>query len=1139
MTKKRTISWLLTLAMLVTIIPGTMLTASAANRTAQTTTVNQTAEAVGDVFEPLSAYGEKVTFIVEVEGDPLAVKYGVEAVSDTEKTEEILIQQEKVMTSIHNEIDNTAKKGFVYTAVFNGFSMEGTIDQLEEIKALDGVKNVYISSEVQIIEPVEEPEVTPMIDCAEEMTGVTAAHDSGYTGKGTVIAIIDTGCDTSHDFFKAAPENPRYSISDIDNLVKTRPLNADAASGNQVYKNEKIPYAYNYTDKTADTYVISEPHGTHVAGIAAGKNGVAPDGSLFSGVAPDAQLLILCCSAGDGMLSDDAILAALNDAVLLEADVVNMSFGSTYIDVLCEDIFKEALSNCREAGISLLASNGNASRGYNYMEPATERPDYGTNGTPAGEPSVTAVASVNNSKQWYKYITLEAPDGIVYEANTSNDADSLKSAFNSLEEGEYLEYVDCGLGYPEDFSDVTGKLALIKRGELTYTDKAKNAKAAGAVGILVYNYIDESMSMTELGMPAASLPESVGLQLLARTDKSLRYKDEGTKRTETLNPAMIAYDSSWGVDSTLELKPEISAPGGKIYSSVLDNKYATYSGTSMAAPHMSGVAALSREYYATNPFISAFNGKTGSEKTDLIENLAMNSASIIRQKNDVAYSPRLQGAGLVNMEGILKSRVLLKGDSGKAKLSLGDDLEDTLNLAFDITNIDEGDITFDKITVEVLTDGYKEGTEGTEGYLVSDSVAIEPLSVKMPESVTVPSGDTVKFEAEVKLDDEFLANNEKIFTNGFYIDGYVILESKSDSTLKASLPFTGFYGDWGASPIFDSTVYDEEGSYLVDSPENGITGTFLATTYSWGSVALGRNPFFGGDFDKKHISYSTNGRGKLGLIMNNFRAVKDFTYSIVDSDGNTVVSNKFTAPLAKFISYLCNFPYNKISELEEGEYSIVAKATVLGDTDRTDELRIPFTVDNSYPEILSAVYDEEEKTVTVKAKENHYISAVYIGYTVDSKSMFEEIQVFDDDYAQDGSVTKVFDVSMIPDISDAVIGCVDFALNETYYDIDYFMDKIGAELVGSERLKAMTQAEFNIRNNTSEDVSADFVLAFYDDDDRLITTNMIDCKIGANDEEELLYAFLENTQDAAYVKLFVWDFAQQKPIDKLKQFTLD
>ena len=1134
MKNKGLLVWFLTIAMVLTLISGSMTTANAAHGTAEVIISNRADDSNASYASVLKDE-ETVTFIVEVEGEPLAAEYGLVAASDAEKTKQILAGQQKVMSSINKKIDTTAQKGFVYTAVFNGFTVEGTVNQMEEIKAIDGVKNVYISAEIPIIEPVYSTEVVPMLDSADEISGVNTAYDSGYSGEGTVIAVVDIGCDTAHDFFKTAPSNPRYSEEDIDNIVKTMPLNAVASSSNRVYKNAKIPYAYNYYNDSADTYYHSQLHGTHVAGIAAGKDGVAPDGTLFSGAAPDAQLLILSCGAEGGNLRLDAILAALNDAILLEADVINMSFGSDYTDVMCDTVFNEVLKKCREAGVSVIGANGNASRGYNDITPNTNRPDYGTNGTPASESLVTAVASVNNGSSWYEFVGIEAPDGIVYEAYPVNETDSFEGAFASLTEDEYLEYIDCGLGNPEEFQNVSGKLALVKRGDLTFAQKAENAKEAGAVGMLLYNYDEEIITTVELVIPAVILPLSEGTKLLAREDKRLRYTGKELKKKVTSSPSTISDFSSWGVSSTLELKPEIAAPGGSIYSAAPDNEYATRNGTSMAAPYISGITALTRQYYRTNPFIEEFNGKTGLELTYLIENLAMNSASVLRQENGVAYSPRVQGAGLVNMEGILNSRVLITGDSGKAKLSLGDDIEDTLNLEFDITNIDEADITFDKISVEVLTDGYIE-ENGIN--LVSDSVAVKTVSVTMPQSVTVLSGETVAFKAEVKLDTGFLAENSKIFTNGFYIDGYVILENEADSTLRASVPFTGFYGDWGLAPIFDDTIYDENSSYFKDWTAEYETGTFLEAQYDWGMVTLGRNPFYPEIVDEKYIAFSQNTAPGLGIIMTNFRAAKEVAYSIIDSEGTVILSKESDDMYSKFISIENGFSSEELSVLEEGQYSILAEATVIGDTQTSDELSIPFTIDNSFPEILSAAYDENEKTLTVTAKENHYFSAFYVSYPGTTEQQYKFMNVSDGDYAEDGTVTMVIDVSMIDDISEVQVGCIDYALNETYYDMDYFLHKVGAELTGIEQLESMTQVEFNLRNNTSEEVSADFVIAFYDDSEQFIAMNMKNFKIGADSEEELTYGFFGNTQNAAYVKLFVWNFDDLKPLDKLKYFAL-
>lgn len=85
----------------------------------------------------------------------------------------------------------------------------------------------------------------------------------------------------------------------------------------------------------------------------------------------------------------------------------------------------------------------------------------------------------------------------------------------------------------------------------------------------------------------------------------------------------------------------------------------------MASPHMAGIYALEGEHYSTNPYLDEYNSLTGADKVNLLENLAMTSAKIIHSDDGVAYSPRVQGAGMVNIENLLKSKVLIKGDGEK------------------------------------------------------------------------------------------------------------------------------------------------------------------------------------------------------------------------------------------------------------------------------------------------------------------------------------------------------------------------------------------------------------------------------------------------------------------------------------------
>ena len=1085
-----------------------------------------------------SVKNEEVTLIVEVEGEPLAIQSSLSAYSaalTTKSTSKILKNQQKVFSRIQSTVDLTVEKGFVYTSVFNGFTVDTTIDKLDEIKAVDGVKNVYIAKDLKVNTIKNDNTLMPLLDNAGTITGADYAYDFGYKGEGSVIAIIDIGFDTSHDFFKSEPINPRYTKDDIDELLQTLPLNSGVKSSNQVYKNAKIPYAYNYTENSSDTYIQNQSHGTRVAGIAAGKNGITHEGIVFSGVAPEAQLLALSCATSNGYIDMEVSLAAINDAVLLGADVINMSFGVNYADVLYEEFYRQIFENCLNAGVALVGGSGNEWRGFNNITPYTDMPDYGTIGAPASTSMVTAVASVNNLSYKFKTTELEAYDGTVFYAYPAHDNDDIYNLFSTYEGGTYIEYVDCGLGYSEQIGDVSGKLALVKRGELSFAEKVENAKNAGAVGILIYNNTDGIFKPAEIGFPCAVFTLEQGNLLLNQVDKSLRFNASYLKNENNTDAGLISDYSSWGITSSLDIKPDISAPGRDIYSSVPDNQYASSDGTSMATPYISGITALARQYYKTNPYLSQYNKKTGKDLVELIENIMMNSAKVARQTNGVPYSPRVQGAGTVDAEGILNTQVLIKGDKGKSKISLGDDLSDTLNIEFDITNIGENAIVFDKISAQVLTDGYvKSGNK----FYVDKSVEVPVISVDMPEYIEVQSSQTQSFTAELKLDIEFLQKNAEIFTNGFYLEGYVFLENTSNSSKNVSIPFMGFYGDWGKAPVFDNTIYNTDGQYFNSNVLDGELGTYLATEFEWGTYPLGINPIFDMPAQEKYIAYSVYSQSPLGFVLTSFRAYENPVITVTDARGNDIIITEYEGMLAKYYTDALYIDYEQLENLSEGNYIISIKAKTAGPTETTDEISVPFTVDNSYPDIISAEYDENNKTITVKAKDNHYFSAFYIGYPYNGDYEYDYYEVLDSDYTNDGTVTKVIDASRAENIYDAEIGCIDYAFNEVYYKMDYFMHNIGVEIINIEQLNNMTLAEFNVQNNTGDDLSANFIIAFYDEGNNLIATNINNFALGAGLEDEISFSFFENTQNASYIKLFVWDIDVLKPLDVFKQFAL-
>lgn len=194
----------------------------------------------------------------------------------------------------------------------------------------------------------------------------------------------------------------------------------------------------------------------------------------------------------------------------------------------------------------------------------------------------------------------------------------------------------------------------------------------------------------------------------------------------------MADTSSWGVNHTLELKPEITAPGGSIYSSVNDDKYDTMSGTSMAAPHLSGAAAVLKQYMREHP--EKYGDVADNAMTvRLMESLMMSTADVMMwdAEKQIPYSPRYQGAGLVNVKAASETPVILLGDTytingseqRKSKLSLGE-VGSGITLTFTAKNLTDSNVTYNDISIVVATDnadGNGNITDGAKKYRLTRS----------------------------------------------------------------------------------------------------------------------------------------------------------------------------------------------------------------------------------------------------------------------------------------------------------------------------------------------------------------------------------------------------------------------------------
>lgn len=604
-----------------------------------------------------------------------------------------------------------------YSVALNGFAMEAPYGALEAIRALDSVQAAFVAPTYSLPEDMSSQlsnTASPAMYATQYGFGTLQAWNAmGYTGEGMRIAIIDTGLDLDHPSFAAAPPSPSLTQAEIEsvmgNLNATELYNASSSvklTANRLYRSEKVPFGFNYVDETLDITHDNDTqgdHGTHVAGIAAAN---VVEGSDVAGVAPDAQLLIMKVFGANGGAYFDDILAALEDCFVLNADAVNMSLGSPAGFTFEGDEYTAAVySRIKECDMIVAIAAGNSTsaalgNGYGTDTNLAEDPDNSIISSPATYPGATSVASLENESIMCNYL-VAGGEQIVF-----SDVGALPITGLS---GQTLTYVMIpGYGTADDFAglDVKGKVAVISRGELAFTDKQTNAYNAGAVACLVYDNADGDLSnMQDAGLlPNAFISKASGEILAANADEN----GEGTLEIMPLDKKMtvpsslagqISDFSSWGVTPDLQLVPDVTAPGGNIYSTLDGGIYGTMSGTSMATPHITGMSALVLQYLRDQYDLSE------SETHTIAEALIMSTAEPVVEPSGQLYSPRKQGAGYANVYNALTSPAYLTVNGGTPKVSMGDDDErtGTYVFQFELNNLSDAAKSY-VLSGDVLTD---------------------------------------------------------------------------------------------------------------------------------------------------------------------------------------------------------------------------------------------------------------------------------------------------------------------------------------------------------------------------------------------------------------------------------------------------
>ncbi len=870
-----------------------------------------------------------VTIMVQLSDAPAMEVYGTYKAAKSYSAS-LLEKQEVAVKEIRRTLNADVDVLYNYSLLFNGFAFEGEYRLVEELNKMDGV-SAFVAAEWDC------PEI--QLFNSGDMVGAINAWDLDYTGEGRIVAIVDTGVMVEHPAFSNDPDpaTARFSSADIAAIIAEGNLQGTGTATmnvDKVYYSGKIPFRWNYVHRDYNIAHAYNDHGTHVAGIAAG------NGGEIQGIAKDAQIAGMQVFADSGGAGWEAIMAALEDCVVLGVDAANLSLGSPCgFTHYYSPSYAQTFENLVNAGVNLSMSAGNeystalgnawasSSTSIGYAMP--EDPDYGVTGSPATWPQSLSIASVDNSKSSSNYIlNVDTEAMYSYTENAENPV-HLVPTFG----GQTIPFVAVpGYGTPEDFAqvDVNGKAAVVSRGEINFVDKGKNAEAAGAIACIVYNNTDGSINMVsdpDIHIPFIFVLKESGDEMAAMGEGQLFIATEPAIM-DVPGGGQPSDFSSWGTTSDLWIKPEITAPGGNIYSSTDPRPsmsgayYQAWSGTSMSAPHVTGGMAIVSAYVD-----DMFPNATTAEKQNLVDTILMSTANPVPDADGSFASVRKQGAGMMDLAGAVTttSYITVPGCE-RPKLQLGDDPERTgvYEMNFVVHNFGDYELTY-TIDPYVLMDdlvAIAYDPDPDNDYIIGRSQTswdiTEYCDIEMPEEVVVPANGTAEVTVKVTLIPDIIEYIDSYYPVGNFIEGFIELDGvggytgdvNNDGVVDTADALAIMRHALGIATVENEEVADVNGDGKVDmadallvmryamnvstdfqfsgnKPGVDLNVPFLAYYGDWNYVPMFDNGFYYDEFSYGSTPVDnfigcSYGAESLGLGINPYVDTDDFSYYMAD-----------------------------------------------------------------------------------------------------------------------------------------------------------------------------------------------------------------------------------------------------------------
>ena len=419
----------------------------------------------------------------------------------------------------------------------------------------------------------------------------------GASGKGIKVAVIDTGVNFAHPDFI------------------TNGKNSDLLKGYDFVEMDNFPQDTN-------------GHGTQVAGI------ISANGQL-RGIAPEAEIFAYRVSENGESVPSTLIVDAIKRAIQDDVDIINISLGVN----MTHNQIEKSVNQAIRSGIVVVAAAGNGG------------PDLNSIGSPGSNPNAITVGATYNNRESSMVSTLQIGGEHFQVLPMVGTKTISKPIIADIEFGEFSREQDL------KNIDVNGKIILAERGgenpdEIVYfSDKEKFAAMNGAEAIIVYNnrpgiYFGELIhEFTSDGynpsIPSLSMTQEDGLKIKQMLSDNII----GTVNVFN-HPDFIATFSSRGPVSPFYFKPDLVAPGVFVNTTSVNNFYNVTSGTSYAAPHVSGAVAL---LLNKNPEFSP----------EQIKSILVTTSDVITDEYDQKFNFNIGGAGRLNVTSAFKSEIVL------------------------------------------------------------------------------------------------------------------------------------------------------------------------------------------------------------------------------------------------------------------------------------------------------------------------------------------------------------------------------------------------------------------------------------------------------------------------------------------------